>query len=557
MQRGLVRCRFASAAAGVIALATFAGSRIIAQQTTFRSEVGAVALYASVVDRDGRLVPDLQQTDFEVFDNGKPVELTLFSNEPQPATVALLLDMSDSIVTKVTRVRDAAEQFIGALQPSDRIRLGTFGGEIAISPRLTGDRAVLSQLLKEELWPGGATPLWNALYAGMQSLDAEGGRRVVLSLTDGTNSASLPGWPGSLAEVERKAIDDDFMIYAIGMEGSGLESRVVKLAENTGGGHFEVKRDADLAATFTRVADELRRQYLLGFVPGAADGKSHALDVRVKKPGLKARARKSYVQGRTSVVAHDAPMASGAVPPAPRSSGQVIDATMQVLVLGADGQPIAGLTANDFRVTEAGQARSVSLVPPAAGTVAVVIDTSLGNDEAAGLAITAPDVQRFLVGQRYGPSAIWDGIDTAITALEKTAGTKGVVVVSDGRATGNKIGPADVSRHAWRAGVPVSAIVTAPSQSFTIGKNMLLLVHPEFSSQTVAADTGGQYVGHPAGSGLPSLTAKVERIADELRKSYVLKFPAPADGLAHRVTVTVTRPGASVRVAKAYVPGVI
>ena len=107
------------------------------------------------------------------------------------------------------------------------MRLGTFGLEIALSPMLTGDKDTLTRILHEELWPGGGTPLWNALFAAMASLDGETGRRVVLSLTDGEDTVSVPGWPGTLEDVQRKAVDEDFMIYAIAMEGSGLTRPIV------------------------------------------------------------------------------------------------------------------------------------------------------------------------------------------------------------------------------------------------------------------------------------------------------------------------------------------
>lgn len=266
-----------------------------AQQTTFRSDLRMVAIYASVSDRAGRLVPHLTKADFQVIDDGRPVEITLFSSQPQPATIAILLDMSTSVVTKVMRVREATQQFVEALLPGDRARIGTFGDEIAISPLLTGDKKELTRILHEELWPGGGTPLWNAMYAAMTSLAGEAGRRVILSLTDGDDSVSLPGWSGTLGDVERKAIDESFMVYAIGMEGGGLDRRVIGVAVQTGGGHFQVKRDADLAATFSHVADELRHQYLLGFTVGALDGRLHTLDVQLTRPGLRARARKSYL----------------------------------------------------------------------------------------------------------------------------------------------------------------------------------------------------------------------------------------------------------------------
>jgi Ca-activated chloride channel family protein len=265
------------------------------QQVTFKTSISSVAVYATVSDRSGRLVTDLTRDDFEVLDDGKPVQMTTFSNEPQPLAVALMLDMSTSIVKTAMRIRDAAGQFVRALGPDDRVRIGTFGDEIGISPLLTSDRAELDRILHEELWPGGATPLWNALTAAMQSLDGQAGRRALVSLTDGDNSSSLPEWPGTQDEVEKKALDDGFMLFAIGIEGAGVDKRFARLVEQTGGIHFDVQKDGDLAGTFAKVAEELRHQYLLGFQPRALDGKTHKLEVRVKRPGHTVRARKTYL----------------------------------------------------------------------------------------------------------------------------------------------------------------------------------------------------------------------------------------------------------------------
>jgi VWFA-related protein len=95
------------------------------------------------------------------------------------------------------------------------------------------------------------------------------------------------------------------MIYAIGLQNdyfdgvrrvrSEPDKGLRKLAEDTGGGYFELKRTADLGETFTRVAQELHSQYVLGFSPDTLDGKVHKLEVRVKKAGMNARARKTYL----------------------------------------------------------------------------------------------------------------------------------------------------------------------------------------------------------------------------------------------------------------------
>ena len=273
-----------------------------AQQPAFKSSVQSVVMYATVRDASGRHVPDLTRDDFELLDNGKPVDITTFSNDRQPLTVALLLDMSGSMNPSVLRVRDSTLRFIDALLPEDRVRICTFGAEIAISPLLTGDKGVLTRIAREELWPGGGTPLWNAVYAGMESLANEPGRRVILALTDGMDADRLPGWKGNFGDVRGRATREGFMLYMIGMESTGLspepKQEIAVLLDETGGAHFNVKDSDDLGQTFTRVAEELRRQYLIGFVPAVLDGREHRLELRVKKPGLQARARKTYVAER-------------------------------------------------------------------------------------------------------------------------------------------------------------------------------------------------------------------------------------------------------------------
>lgn len=265
------------------------------QQEPIRTGVQTVAVYATVSDREGRLVPDLTQADFQVFDNGRPVRIDAFSAGNQPITVAVMLDMSNSMQGRFLRVRESTRRFIDALSPQDRARIGSFGYEVAISPILTGDKRILSRVIDEELWPGGGTPLWNAVDAAMTSLSGEPGRRVVLVLTDGGDTGSLPGLHADQGQVERRARDEGSIVYALGLQGNLLEGGIIKLAALSGGGHFDLNNDEDLTSTFARVTAELRHQYALGFTPTTFDRKTHKLDVRLTRPGLTARARTSYL----------------------------------------------------------------------------------------------------------------------------------------------------------------------------------------------------------------------------------------------------------------------
>jgi Ca-activated chloride channel family protein len=134
------------------------------------------------------------------------------------------------------------------------------------------------------------------------------GRKVVLAFTDGDDTDSKVG----LNHVMERARAKDVMLYGIGLVNEYFDgSRRVrtqpdkglkKLADETGGGYFELKRAVDLGEAFTRIAQELHSQYVLGFSPETLDAKIHKLDVRVKKAGMIARARKSYVAAKTETL---------------------------------------------------------------------------------------------------------------------------------------------------------------------------------------------------------------------------------------------------------------
>ncbi len=281
---------------GLLLLAAAWRPATLPAQQAFRGAARVVPVYATVQDGSGRLVSKLARSEFQVLDDGAPVELTVFSNDQQPMTVVLLLDMSTSVAGEFERIREAARHFISQLDPGDRVRIGTFGSEVAMSPWLTGDRSRLTRIIEEELWPGGSTPLYAALDIAMSSLSDEPGRRVLLALTDGSDvSAVTKERRQQPAAVGSRAIEQGFLLYAIGLEGPGLHKNIVALADETGGGRFELRRNADLAPTMARVVEELHQQYLLGFIPAKLDGRTHRLEVRVKDPRLTARARRSYV----------------------------------------------------------------------------------------------------------------------------------------------------------------------------------------------------------------------------------------------------------------------
>ena len=273
---------------------------VAAQQPTFKSGTQVVSVFATVTDAQKRLVPDLVQEDFEVLDNEKPQPLVFFQNEIQPISVVLMLDTSGSMTLTIDLLKQAAEQFLLRLLPEDKARVGAFNDKIQFNSRFMNDRDQLVTDIKN-LDYGNGTRLWDALAASLDELKGIEGRRVVLVFTDGDDTESR----ARLGSTIDKARADDAMVYAIGLESnyfngqrmvrSEPDSGLRKIADETGGGYFELKKTADLAPTFTRVAQELHAQYVMGFSPGQLDGKVHKLAVRVKKQGMSARARRSYL----------------------------------------------------------------------------------------------------------------------------------------------------------------------------------------------------------------------------------------------------------------------
>jgi VWFA-related protein len=284
----------------IIAACTVAGTSP-AQQAVFRSGTRAVPVHATVTGADGRLITDLTREAFTILDNGRPQPITEFDAGIQPISIVIMLDMSGSMSGNLARLRNAAVQMFTRLLPADRARVGNFGDRIRLSPAFTNDVDTLIRTLWLDLQPGGPTPLWGAIHVSMNALANVTGRRVVLVLSDGHDTGRQSR--EQYREIVQRAQVEDFMIYAIGMRGSGgfrgmrteePDPGLSRLALESGGGYFELRESDDLGAVFARVADELHRQYLLGFHPPEADGKLHELEVRIDQPGVSVRARRSY-----------------------------------------------------------------------------------------------------------------------------------------------------------------------------------------------------------------------------------------------------------------------
>jgi len=272
-----------------------------------------VPVYATVQDLSGRLVIDLTKDSFKIFEDGTPVEITQFSHERQPLSMAVMLDMSGSITglaghsrEAMDRLRRAVLAFLRSLEAGDRASLGSFNGmEIAVGANLTNDLREFDRVMQEELWAGGGTPLWQAISVAAKSISRESGRRVAVFLTDGVDTGALPGWRGDKNTVAQEMAEAGTMVYFVRPPVKNvsatrpLPQNTREFSQETGGGYLEIPTDtdSDYQAIFGRLAEELRHQYLLGFSPRARDGKLHNIEARTTDRQLIVRARQSFRAG--------------------------------------------------------------------------------------------------------------------------------------------------------------------------------------------------------------------------------------------------------------------
>jgi len=296
--------------AAIVALACAAwvplGARRQTAPTQFRSGTRTVPVYVTVADGAGGFLLNLTKDDFEVRDDGKVQPITQFTTDAQPLSVVLLIDGSTSMWDVFKGVLEAANSFVLRMLPADRVAIASFSDRFQMRQNFTSDRDVLLAHLRAEdnIRMGVESRVYEGLDDAVLAVQKEPGRRIVLLISDGKQWAERPNTSAVTARsVITRALTRDVMIYTIPMWTRYMSlddppSRTIgRLAAETGGGSYEMREGDNVGAIFTQVALDLHQQYLIGFVPQTLDGKTHKLEVKVKRtqPGLKLRYRPSYV----------------------------------------------------------------------------------------------------------------------------------------------------------------------------------------------------------------------------------------------------------------------
>jgi Ca-activated chloride channel family protein len=274
---------------------------------TFRSNIDIVSLNVTVTDSTGRYITDLKEEDFLVFESGVKQDLTFFSHEQAPISLAMLLDSSASMELKLATLQAAASSFVERLKPADTAQIVEFNSRVNISQGFTSDHGLLQHAI-QTLRAGGPTALHNAIYIALKELKKvqraptdENPRRLALVVfSDGQDTSSLVPFEEVLDLAKRS----ETAIYTIGLRDAQDQARgfsqsefvLRQLALETGGRSFFPGNISDLAGVYSQIADELASQYALAYSPKNArhDGIYRRIVVQVSRPNLTSRTKQGY-----------------------------------------------------------------------------------------------------------------------------------------------------------------------------------------------------------------------------------------------------------------------
>ncbi len=254
-----------------LGLAVFLTTNLGAQDVTLRMDVKLVSLFVNVTDQSGAIVGGLTRDDFAITEDGRPQQVAVFERQSElPLNLTLAIDTSDSVYKDRALEQNAGKRFVHALlRPQDQMSLIEFATEVSELVPFTNKEGQIDRGL-EHLHGGDATALYDAIYLASQRLGRKEGRKVLVLLSDGGDTAESTTY----AQALEQALRNEVMIYSIidvPIEASagrdlGGEHALITLAEQTGGKSFYVS-EGGLDKAFARVSDDLRTQYLLGYYP--------------------------------------------------------------------------------------------------------------------------------------------------------------------------------------------------------------------------------------------------------------------------------------------------
>jgi Ca-activated chloride channel family protein len=272
----------------------------------FRAGVELVSLNITVVDSANRLIRDLDQADFEIYEDGAKQDATFFSKTQSPIALALLVDTSASMEDRLATAQEAAVGFVRRLRPEDLAEIVDFDSRVEIVQTFTADKAALETAIRHTT-AGGSTALHHAIYISLKELKKmrapsaeEIRRQAIIVLSDGEDTSSILGYEEVLDQAKRS----ETAIYCIGLRAKNNGSRGFKEAEfvlkqlayETGGRAWFPDAVSELAGVYDQIANELASQYTIGYASKnpRRDGAWRRIVVRVRRDNATARTKQGY-----------------------------------------------------------------------------------------------------------------------------------------------------------------------------------------------------------------------------------------------------------------------
>jgi len=288
------------------------GLMLSAAQSAGRAPL--VFVDVAVEGANGQIVTGLTRDDFEISTGGsaRPIE-SFASGSELPLSLVVLFDISASMDSTLKRnvIRSGVEKgFVDRLAPRDRVHVGWFGKQISIGPPIMGNPRALIAAVRRALDPRdadrlGPSPIWDAVDSAVTALAQADGRRAVLLVTDGrgTGNRHSPedvAAHAALSGVAVSVLGEDFEMTLRQDGNTGVRVRpgvaLQYIASTTGGLYVSDEGAAPAPGPLlVRLLDDLHGRYTLGFAPAVLDGKAHTLDIKVNRPGVTLRARRTYV----------------------------------------------------------------------------------------------------------------------------------------------------------------------------------------------------------------------------------------------------------------------
>jgi VWFA-related protein len=261
------------------------------EQATFTLDTKLVVLHASVLDKNNKLVTNIPQSAFKVFENGVEQPLKIFNREDVPVSMGIIIDNSGSMREKRPKVAAAALELIKASNPQDEVFIVDFNDVAYLDAPFTNNIKKLEQVL-DKIDTRGGTAMRDAISMSIDYAKESGkkSKKVLLVITDGNDNTSNE----TLEQLVRKARQSEVLIYSIGLlndeeprEGKAAKRALNELALASGGLSYYPKTLGEVETITPQIAHEIRNQYILAYSPlnTALDGTFRAIKVTVKAPG--------------------------------------------------------------------------------------------------------------------------------------------------------------------------------------------------------------------------------------------------------------------------------